>query len=379
MTDNPSSEHARRTNPSGGCDRPQHLEPELLAHILEVSPISIAVISDSGRIAFANERALELLSVTHEEIIGRTYADGDWNIYHDDGTPVSFENHPVTTVLETGEPAFGYEHWIELEDGTERWIVNNAAPILTDDGLECVVVTFEDATAMKEREEKLTSDHVRLVEIRAGSAAIPPSLREVNRSTVHITVDSVVSLPDGSTVQYMTTADLSKTKFVTAVTEVDHYRNVRLLRTTDEHTYIEAHAEPSTVSSVFPALGGSARAIIITDEEIQFRGELPGDVDPKAAVSEIRAFHDDARLVSQELVYSPHLLYSVVEEALTDRQFATLEAAYYGGYFSTPRQSTGDELAARFGVTRQTFNTHLRKAESIVFQHLFEKSAADAR
>ncbi len=44
---------------------------------------------------------------------------------------------------------FGFEHWIELEDGSERWLSSNAAPILGDDGtVERVVVGLDDATRL---------------------------------------------------------------------------------------------------------------------------------------------------------------------------------------------------------------------------------------
>jgi len=58
----------------------------------------------------------------------------------------------------------------------------------------------------------------------------------------------------------------------------------------------------------------------------------------------------------------------------TERQFTSLQTAYYGGYFETPRKSIGDELAERLGITRQTFNRHLRLAENTVLEQLFEGS-----
>jgi predicted DNA binding protein len=106
---------------------------------------------------------------------------------------------------------------------------------------------------------------------------------------------------------------------------------------------------------------------------------VPGDVSPRHVLKELRTIYADVELVSQELVYSPRLLYDIVEGALTERQFAALQTAYYGGYFDTPRGSTGDELAERIGITRQTFNQHLRKAERAVFARLFEASGAASR
>ncbi|WP_044958497.1 helix-turn-helix domain-containing protein, partial [Halarchaeum acidiphilum] len=48
---------------------------------------------------------------------------------------------------------------------------------------------------------------------------------------------------------------------------------------------------------------------------------------------------------------------------LTDRQRAAFEAAYYGGYFEWPRDSTAEELANAMDVSAPTFHQHLRAAE----------------
>ncbi len=354
--------------------------PESLARrMFDAIPISTVVVDPTGAITFANGRAAETLGRKPEEIASRTYDHADWNIYYDDGTPVPVSELPATRVLETGEPVFGFEHWIDRPDGSERWLSTSASPVLDDAGeIEYVVISFEDATALKQREEQLTSDHLRKVEFRAAKSAVPPSLRVDTGETI-IEIDSVVEMPDETTVQYMGTSDLSAGEFVTAIEEVPHFHDVRLLSSIEDHTRLEAHAEPGTVSQVFSLLGGRPREIIVSADEVHFLGELPGDVELRLAADGIREFHSGVELVSEDLVYSPHLLYDVVEDALTDRQLAALDAAYFGGYFDSPRTSTGGELADRFDVTRQTFNQHLRKAQQTVFRHLFEKSGEAAR
>ncbi|APW98725.1 PAS sensor protein [Halobiforma lacisalsi AJ5] len=360
------------------CDDARTLPDDLARRAFDVGPISTVIVDSDGCIVFANARAVETLGLSRAEITSRRYGETDWDIYDDDGAPISRAEHPVTHVIETGEPVFGFEHWLERPDGSERWLTSNSAPVTNEGVVEYVVVSFEDVTALKRREERLTSDHVRRVEFRTDRSAVPPSLR-VDRGEWRIEVESVVSMPDGATVQYMGTADLSAGAFVTAVEEVPHYVDVRLLSTADGYSRVEARAESATVSEVFQELGGHPLAIAIAHDEVRFLGNLPGDVDHRLAAEGIRTFHPEVELVSEDLVYSPHLLYDVVVDELTDRQFAALEAAYFSGYFDTPRTSTGDELSERFGVTRQTFNQHLRKAQRSVFRQLYEKSGETAR
>ena len=128
----------------------------LIERVFEISPVGLVVVEPSGDISTANARAEELLGLEREEITRRRYNQPDWEIYYEDGTPIPESEHPVTRVFESGEPVFGFEHWIELADGTERWLSSNAAPILGDDGdVERVVVGLEDATRLKQREEQL--------------------------------------------------------------------------------------------------------------------------------------------------------------------------------------------------------------------------------
>jgi predicted DNA binding protein len=85
----------------------------------------------------------------------------------------------------------------------------------------------------------------------------------------------------------------------------------------------------------------------------------------------------DAELVSQRLVYTPRLLTSLVEDRLTDAQWRALQIAYFAGYYEVPRTSTGDALADRMGITRQTFTHHRRRAERTVFDTLFAAPGYD--
>jgi PAS domain S-box-containing protein len=221
----------------------------VIERILEASPVSIVVVEPSGKVSFANERAEETLGLKREEITSRTYRQLDWNIYYDDGTPVPVEEHPVTRVLETGEPDYGFEHWIELPDGTERWLSSNSAPVLSEDGeVEYVVVGFEDATPLKEREDKLTSDKRRLLELYS-EQLFQPFVEEVD-GKVQIDVDEVVTLPDGTALQYITATGISAKVLDDVFDRQFSYLDVRLLSSTAEHSRFELHVEPPTVPLV---------------------------------------------------------------------------------------------------------------------------------
>jgi len=97
---------------------------------------------------------------------------------------------------ETKEPDYGFEHWIDLPNGTERWLSSNSAPVLSEDEeVEYVVVGFEDTTRLKEREDKLTSDKRRVLELYSKQLFSP--LLDVVDGDMRIDVDEVVRLKTG--------------------------------------------------------------------------------------------------------------------------------------------------------------------------------------
>ena len=352
----------------------------LAERILEACPVGIVTVDASGEIVFANGRAAEILGFESDQVTSRTYREPDWNISYDDGTPVPVEEHPVTRVLETGAPEFGFEHWIEHPDGSERWLSSNSVAIVGDDGdFEYVVVGFEDATPLKEREEKLTSDHYRELELR--SDELFEQFLDTMDGPFTVAVDEVVTLPDQTTLQYLTATGMSARAVSDVFESRAGVRNVRLLSSAGERSRIEVHVDRTTLPVIFDTHGGTVTILAHYEGEGRplMAGELPGDADHRAVIRECRRVYPDLELASQDLRYTPRLLAKIVEDVLTDRQFAALKTAYYGGYFDTPKRSTGDELAARLGITRQTFNQHRRKAERTVFEQVFEASGERAR
>ncbi|WP_310909624.1 PAS domain-containing protein [Natrinema sp. 1APR25-10V2] len=129
---------------------------DLMENVLETSPVGIAVLDDQGSIRRANSRAEELLGLTGSGIEGRTYDDPEWDIWDEDGVPIGPDEHPVTEVLETGEPVFGFRHGITLSDGTDRWLSSNSSPVIDETGeVQQVVVALEDITQIKEQAHQL--------------------------------------------------------------------------------------------------------------------------------------------------------------------------------------------------------------------------------
>jgi predicted DNA binding protein len=65
-------------------------------------------------------------------------------------------------------------------------------------------------------------------------------------------------------------------------------------------------------------------------------------------------------------------LHRVLDSGLTDRQREVLATAYESGFFESPRETTGVELAELLGVSQPTVTHHLREGQRRLFAALFD-------
>ncbi|MFB9804462.1 PAS domain-containing protein [Haladaptatus pallidirubidus] len=103
------------------------------------------MLDDEGAITRANNRAVELLEITEEEITNRSYNSSQWELTDENGNTLTQDEYPVRPAFERDElvrnERFGYEN----PSGEWGLYSLSAAPIHTEDGeLERVVITVED-------------------------------------------------------------------------------------------------------------------------------------------------------------------------------------------------------------------------------------------
>lgn len=77
-------------------------------------------------------------------------------------------------------------------------------------------------------------------------------------------------------------------------------------------------------------------------------------------------------LVSKKLLHLDALPSTVWTESfftrMTDRQMESVLKAYDYGYYSSPREVTTDSIASSIGISRSTYEEHLRKAENKIME-----------
>lgn len=196
--------------------------------------------------------------------------------------------------------------------------------------------------------------------------------RKVVEEDVTIEMDSVVSLPEGTYLQYWTTTGTDAEALLETGQQFPTTRDARLVKTVGDDHRIELHASSESLFSAFNSFDGEARRAVYDDRGVHVVAEFPPSVEVSTVVAAVRDVYPDLELVSSEEIRTASVVRRLAEEHLTERQLKVLQMAYFGGYFEQPRESTGERLADLLGISRQAFHEHLRKAYTVVFEQLFE-------
>lgn len=114
--------------------------------ILDILDVGVIVQDLDGVVSAANPKALDLLGVTREELIGRSTRHGGWDVIDLDGNRVEGRGHPSLQVLATGAAVRDIVLGVHRPRRGDRvWLVVSAMPDLGPDGRVLrVVVTFTD-------------------------------------------------------------------------------------------------------------------------------------------------------------------------------------------------------------------------------------------
>jgi two-component system cell cycle sensor histidine kinase/response regulator CckA len=125
--------------------------------LIENLHVGVVVQDRNATIQLSNGKALELLGLSLEQLLGSSSFDPTWNVIHEDGTDFPGATHPVPRVLETGKPVRNVIMGVFRPTKRDRvWLLVNAEPEVDADGsVSQVVCTFSDITDRKQLEETL--------------------------------------------------------------------------------------------------------------------------------------------------------------------------------------------------------------------------------
>jgi two-component system, cell cycle sensor histidine kinase and response regulator CckA len=142
----------------------------LLEVAVEQSPSGI-LIADAPdvTIRIANSAALSIRGGDSQSLTDIAMEEHSlkWNAYRRDGTPMPPEELPLSRAVMKGEISHNEELIIRHENGEQRWVFANAAPVRGSDGnIRAGIVVFHDITDRKRAEQVLRENDIFLEEIQ---------------------------------------------------------------------------------------------------------------------------------------------------------------------------------------------------------------------
>jgi PAS domain S-box-containing protein len=138
-------------------------ERDLVARIMDTSPVGIIVFDRAGQITLANarvQRVAELLGMP--DLMGCAYNHPAWRLMTLDGDPLPDESLPFARVVNSRQPVADILYAVDLPDGQRFYLSSSAAPLLDRSGqIDGVIVTTEDVTTRVQAEAQLRESEKR--------------------------------------------------------------------------------------------------------------------------------------------------------------------------------------------------------------------------
>ncbi|WP_135820984.1 bacterio-opsin activator domain-containing protein [Halostella litorea] len=153
--------------------------------------------------------------------------------------------------------------------------------------------------------------------------------------------------------------------------------NLSLVAERGDGALYEADLTGDSITRTVLDHGGVPRAMTASDGDIRLVVDLGTDADVREFAEAFRSRYETAELVRRRerdrSVRTGASFRAELDGRLTDRQAEVLRSAYLSGFFSTPRDRTGSEIADSLGVSQPTFNNHLRAAQRKLLTLLFDE------
>lgn len=121
------------------------------AALLESLHTGVVVHSNDTKIIYANPKALELLRLTKDQILGKDALDPKWRFVDKNSQVMGADSFPVNRVIKTQAPITNVEVGI-LDSSSEKvtWVLCNAFPEFDEQQkISQIVVSFLDITRQK--------------------------------------------------------------------------------------------------------------------------------------------------------------------------------------------------------------------------------------
>jgi len=141
---------------------------------------------------------------------------------------------------------------------------------------------------------------------------------------------------------------------------------------TDDSQQLHIELPRPFLATAVEQYGGQLLTATATPTSTRIQLRITSGVSRRPLFEFITTQFDDVELIAQEERPDASMDDTTALDELTKRQREILNAAYYGGYYETPRDITGQELAASFDISSPAVYKHLQAAHKKLLQQTLE-------
>lgn len=138
---------------------------QFLNAVIDTLEEGVVVQNHEGKIVGFNKKALELLHVSAEQLLGNTSGDEKWNAIDLDGNTLSIEKHPIVITLHSGEPQNKVIIGVTAGNGELKWFSTNTRMIEVNQQ-KFAVAAFTDITALITLNKNLVEQNAQQLKIQ---------------------------------------------------------------------------------------------------------------------------------------------------------------------------------------------------------------------
>jgi PAS domain S-box-containing protein len=189
-------------------------------------------------------------------------------------------------------------------------------------------------------------------------------------------LDSLVPIGESTRLYYVRLEDASPADVFELAADDPGIEDCRLVETYEGGWRVEVVVEGSCPIVTLSEYGATVHEAVFEAGTATITAECAADADLRTLLDGLRSAFPDSELVgkrdAERTVRTAREFREGLEDRLTDRQEAALRAAYFGGYYDWPRESTAEEIADAMGVSSPTLHNHLRKGQHELLRTFFD-------
>ncbi|QLG51048.1 bacterio-opsin activator domain-containing protein [Natrinema halophilum] len=190
-------------------------------------------------------------------------------------------------------------------------------------------------------------------------------------------LDSLVPIGESTRLYYVRLEGASPADVFVLAEADPGIEDCRLVETHEDGWRVEFIVDGSCPVVTLSEYGVTVHGAVFEGGAATITGDCAADADLRTIVDGLRAAFPDSKLVGkrevERTVQTAREFREGLEDRLTDRQEAALRAAYFGGYYDWPRESTAEEVADAMGVSSPTLHNHLRKGQHELLRTFFDE------